>query len=254
MKAEEEVDPLVEFRPTLHSTLTDKSIICIEVTENASSSELNEFVLECRNHVVPVKLWVAIPKVVGVLSTKDLAFAKANGIGIIEFDEQGNGRQLVGPPLSQSLTGLRAIDFSGFPSRYKEPLQAAFEMFKNGNPAKACSLVYDEIEALTRRITKKCVSKRCLKKDPQFDVDKASWSNVLEFLKTNIDPTLSGCPALKGPLFSRLIGLTEYRNDAGHKPSSTKKLIERDKQLRTRFESAVDELKTLIDASKAIKP
>jgi hypothetical protein len=254
VKVEEEIDPLVDFRPTIHGILADKSIVCIEVAEVASSAELREFVLECRNYVVPAKIWVAIPHGVDVLSTKEISFAKTNGVGIISIDEAGNGRVLVGPPLSQSLTGIRAIEYARFSSRYRGSLQDAMDAFRNGNPSKGCLLVYEEIEALTRRVLKKCAARGCLKKLPSFNVDKESWANVIDFLKVNIDPTKSGCPALKAPIFNRLLGLTEFRNETGHKPSSTKKLVERDRTLRTRFEAAVDELEALVNASKPLKP
>jgi hypothetical protein len=46
---------------------------------------------------------------------------------------------------------------------------------------------------------------------------------------------------------------TEYRNETGHKPASLPKKIERDKQLRTRFESAMDELGRLIEAARPLR-
>jgi hypothetical protein len=71
---------------------------------------------------------------------------------------------------------------------------------------------------------------------------------VLEFLKSHVDRTRVKCPELAPALINRLIAITPHRNDTGHKPASLKKLIQRDRQLRTRFETAVDDLQALVQA------
>jgi hypothetical protein len=253
MRIEEELSAKVEFRPTLQGLLPDKHILCGEVCETLFPPFIEKFVLACRNHGLPVKLFVVIPKgQVQQIETKALTFAQENGIAILEVDENGSGKVLQGMPLSLSLGGLRSFDVGEFPPKYRGAVGAAIQTFKQGNPDKGCSLVYDEIEALTRKAIRKCNKiPKGLTKAPTFDLDKESWANVLEFLKKHVDKAQIKCPELTPALFNRLIALPPHRNDTGHKPASLEKLIQRDRQLRTRFEAAVDDLLAFI---KAVQP
>lgn len=250
---EHEIDKNIEFRPTLHAISPDKHIICVEVVQSLVAPDIKEFVLSSKNHSLPVKLYLAVQK--GRFSSYEataLKFARENGISILEIDPPNHGSLITNPPVALSLGGLRAFRLESYPKKYREPLRQAIETFKNGNPAKGCSEVYDEIEQLTRRIGKKADTMGAIKNSPSVKWENDPWSNLLTILKDKIDATALGCPLLKSQLFSRLIGMTEYRNQTGHKPSSLSKRIERDRQLRTRFESAMDELLGLITASKTL--
>lgn len=255
IKIEHEVHPDVEFRPTLSAISTDKHIICAEVVEQLFTPDIEAFVLSCRNHSLPVKLYVTVPK--GQIQSYDpkvLKFAHENGVAILEVDPPHHGVLITGQPVSLALGGLRKFNLQEYPAKYRAPLKQAIETFKGGNPVKGCSEVYDEIEQLTRRIGRKCESiPGGLKKTGNIDWERGNWAPALDFLKTNIDKTKVGCPSINNQLMSRLIGMTEYRNETGHKPSSLQKRIERDKQLRTRFESAMDELGQLIEAARPLR-
>jgi len=255
IKIEQEVHPEIEFRPTLSAISTDKHIICAEVVEQLFTPAIEAFVLACRNHSLPVKLYVTVRR--GQFQSYDLKalkFARENGVAILEISQPDHGVLIINQPVSLSLGGLRTFNLSKLPAKYRASLKQAIETFKSGNPAKGCSEVYDEIEQLTRRIGRKCGGiTDGLKKNGNIDWDKDSWANVLEFLKSNVNKVAIGCPLLNNQLISRLIGMTEYRNETGHKPSSLQKKIERDKQLRTRFESAMDELGCLIEAARPLR-
>lgn len=254
-KIEAEVSPEIGYRPTFHAVKPDHSLVGVEVSDQALPAEIQALILGCKNNVIPLKLWIAVPfGVVEALRPAEMHFIKENGIGLMEIHTDGRFRQLAGPALPLSLTGLRSIRYSDYPPRYREDLRAAYDTFVNGNPSKGCSLVYDEIEFLTRRIIKKAASRGFLRRPVAFNPDTESWSNVLAFLRANFDKVASGCPNLSDALLNRLQGMTEYRNEAGHKPKSLRRLMERDRKLRTRFESAVDELQTLIDVSRALRP
>lgn len=248
-RVEQEVHPLVAFRPTLQFSTADRHILCVEVVEQLFPPELNEFILSCRNYGVPVKLYAVVAQgQLPSLPTQAIKFAQENGIGILEVTSTGAGTELV-KPLSLSLTGLREFKLTEYPAKYRAALKSAIDTFRQGNPAKGCSQIYDELEQLTRKIGKKSAQVAgALKKVPAFDWDKESWANILDFLRVNLNASVLKCPELRPIVFSRLAGLTEYRNETGHKPASMAKLIERDKQLRTRFESAMDELALVVRA------
>jgi hypothetical protein len=255
-KIEAEVHPQLEYRPTLHWLAPDKYVICGEVCDVLFPIDLDRAILSCRNHGIPAKLFVIVPAgLFDSVPTKSISFARENGIGILEVDEKGTGKMLSGQPISLSLTGLRSFDVSEFPARYRAVVKAAIETFKLGNPPEACAIVYKELENLTRRIAKKAqriaggVTRPC-----PLNIDTDSWHSIITYLNTHVVRAALSCPELKAPLFNRLLGVTEHRNDTGHKPSSMAKLIARDQELRNRFESAVDILKALVHASSPMKP
>lgn len=255
-KIESEVHPLLDYRPTLHWITQDKYVLCAEVCDILFPSDLERAILSCRNHGIPAKLFVVIPSgSIESVSTKAISFTRENGIGILEVDEKGNGKMLSAQPIPLSLTGLRSFDLGAYPPKYRNSIKGAIETFKLGNPPKACALIYDEIEALTRKIAIKAQKiPGGVLKAATLKLETDPWHNVITYLQTNASPSGLKCPDLKTTIFNRLIGTTPHRNDTGHKPRSTQKLIERDQELRTRFESAVDDLRTLIRASAPMKP
>jgi len=66
---------------------------------------------------------------------------------------------------------------------------------------------------------------------------------------------LGGCLGLelKKNLLIRVAALTDHRNDAGHKPKNRAALIARDRELRTRFEHAVDVLRDFANATRPLR-
>jgi hypothetical protein len=256
VKVEEEIHADVDFRPTLHALTSERQLVCVEVVDSLYPRELQMFVLSCKNHSIPVKLYCAFPSgTVTQVDTKALQFASENGIGILEINPfTGHGRLLNQPPVALSLGGLRKFDLSAYQGKLRPSLRTAVDTFRSGNPSKGCSQVYDEIEQLTRRIGKKCERIHgALKSTGKIDWDSAPWHSALEFLKGNLNISVAKCPLLKGQLFNRLIGMTEFRNDSGHKPATLKKMIERDIALKTRFESAMDDLAKLSEAARPLK-
>jgi hypothetical protein len=256
IKAEVELDHHIAFRPTLSGTYPDKHLLCVEVAEVALPPEIQRFVLDCRSTGLPARIWVAVRKgSFDHVSTHDLTFFRTHGVGLIEIDDKNKARILEGPPLSQSVAGLRAIKVSEFPSGYRASLRSAHDTFTRGNPAKGSSEIYDELEALTRRIAVKAATiSKGLKKQLDQKVEKAPWAAVLEHLRDDLNSSTCCCPDLNKTLINRIHGITEYRNATGHKPKSVQDLLKRDRQLRTRFESAVDELQSLILASAPMRP
>ncbi|HEX9397199.1 MAG TPA: hypothetical protein VF943_10740 [Burkholderiales bacterium] len=254
LKIEEELSAKIDFRPTLHGLLPDKHLVCVEVCDTLFPPLLERFILGCRNAGLPIKLFIALPKgQINTIETRSLSFAQENGIAILEIAENGSGKLIHGLPLSLSLGGLRSFDLAEFPRKYRAAIGSAITTFKQGNPEKGCAQIYDESEALTRRVLHRCKKiRKGLTKKPEFNIDKEAWANSLEFLKANVNKARVKCPDLTPSLINRLIAATPHRNDAGHKPNSLEKLIQRDTQLRTRFESAVDDLQALIRAAQPL--
>lgn len=247
----------VEFRPTLKLLADDKHIICIEILESLYPPEIKDFILSCRNHSLPVKLYCVIPTgpEQKVVDLKAIQFASENGIGIVAIDPAtGAAKYVNGAPISQSLGGLRPFKLTDYPPPYRPNLQSAIQTFKGGSPAKGCLEVYQELEQLTRNIGARAEKiAGGLKKAPGFNWDTVAWAQATEFLKSNLDIAVCKCPELKAQLLSRILGQTEFRNATGHKPKSLSQLIARDRLAKTRFESAMDDLLSLIHASKPLR-
>jgi hypothetical protein len=253
---EEPIHPDVA-RPTLHAVTSDHHYLCIEFSETTPyPPTLDRFVLDCKTQCLPVRLYVAV-----VANSTDPNFqrdfnrARENGVGIIEVKEQTV--RILHEPLSLSLAGLRKIPKQSFPKKYRLALAQAEATFKQGNPAKGCSQVYDEIEDLTRKIAKKTLkrkiwrSTRAGKPEPVFNLSKGNWATLIELLMVQLDPGLP--PRIPKALWAKILGLTPHRNDTGHKPKSKAALIKRDTTLRTQFENAVDTLLELIEASRSLR-
>lgn len=251
---EQAIDPNVSYVTTLKAKLHDHHTLCVEVRPSAAINPIAQFVIDCMTGCRPVFLYIAIPK-----GTTDSEFqknqkdAKQCGIGIVEVDEDGGGSVLQ-TAVSLSLAGVRRIKPNDYPQKYRQSLANAESTFLNGNPSKGCSEVYDEIEAVSRRLAHK-VAKRGIWAPGKFDIDKGAWAALLKSLMNGINYGLLKpiCPDLTDILFAELIGLTSYRNDTGHRPKNSKALMARDKQLRTRYEDACDRFRKLTNAVKPLK-
>lgn len=256
LRIEEPPFPNATYRPTLSGVTRDFHLLCIEVSDTAYTNSLDAFVLDCKLHVRPVKLIVAIPKNDGGDPNfkLNLRRARENGVGVVEVEPDGSG-SVLHEPLSLSLTGLRPYDPREFPARYREAMRAAYNTFTGGDPLKGCARVYDEIEALCRAVGQKAVKRKCfgdMKKTSSFNFETEPWATVVTFLDRNLDRKLAACPDLKPALLARVLGVTPHRNEAGHRPRNTRGLIRRDRELRTRFEHASDLFRDLIAASRGL--
>jgi hypothetical protein len=124
-------------------------------------------------------------------------------------------------------------------------------MFIDGEPAKACSIVYDELEGACRRYAKKCAEKGFW--NPNLNLDTGGWANVMSQMDRTLNRSNPFTKPLTPALCARIVGVTTHRNDTGHKPKKLKDLIKRDKELRTRFETAVDLLDEFLNAVKSAR-
>ena len=253
VKVELPVHPDVGLRPTFSIQTPDFHTLCIEVSENSYGNHLAAFAVGCMSKGLPVKLFVATPK-----GTNDpnyapnLKAAQEAGVGILHVDEvSGN---VAHNALSLSLMGVRSIKREQYPKKYRHSLFAAEQAFRGGTPDKACSLIYDEIEALFRRIATKAEAKAWWPNVSKRNISIYSWAKLIEEFEAEFNKALCPCAEFRSPAFmARILGVTGFRNDTGHKLKSQQALIRRDEQLRTRFESGVDLLRDLIAASAPLK-
>ena len=151
---EQPIDAAIEYRPTVYAVTSDHHFLCLEVSERPYPTGLDGFVLDCVRNCIPVRLFVVLsagPK--GSDYDRDLNRARTNGVGILEISAATV--VVINEPLSLSLIGVRRIERHKFPRKYRLALSLAETTFIKGNPAKGCSTLYDEIEALTRRIARR---------------------------------------------------------------------------------------------------
>jgi hypothetical protein len=253
-KVEEEVYGSINYRPTLHTNTKDHHIVCIDVMPSPYSAALDSVVLDCVKKSLPITLYVAFP---GNQSQQDykkkIDRARANGVGALEVRPEGI--EIIHEALPLSLLGVREIHPKRFPKRFRAELVRAEQTFRMGNPVEGCLVIYKEIEALSREIVEKTRKKNLWRplqpgeKNPLARHNTA-WQKLIEILMEHID--LQRCPVLTNPLLGRILSVAPHRNETGHKVTSLKKLIKRDTELKTRFESATDLLFELAEASKTI--
>jgi hypothetical protein len=254
-RVEQELYPGLAYRPTLQALSADHYYLCIEVNESPYPGILEPVVLDCVTQGLPVKLYVAFPSDPVPADYKvRVDRARAHGVGVLELSP--DRAQVIHPPLPLSLVSVRARAKNEFPPRYRTFLTDAENTFKSGSPAQACLLIQAEIEQLSRKVARKSKAKgfwrslRPNEKTPRLS-DKTPWAKVMEMLLDHLDPNKCGSP--DRPLLNRIAGLTSHRNEAAHKPKTLKALIKRDREARTRFESAVDTFYDLIVATRHLQ-
>ena len=240
--------------PTLHAQTRDHHLLCVEVSESPYPATLDRFVLDCVRLGLPVKLFIAVPKPTDPRPSgydKELSRARDCGVGVVEIE--GETIKVVQEPVPLSLSGLRQVDRKDFPQKYREMLAQAESTFRQGNPAKGCSEIYDEIESLSRRIAEKTLVKGMWisAPGPGFNFKKDAWANVVRTMIKRLDYAKAN--QISESLLARILGLTSHRNDTNHKPANKKHLMRRDRELRTRFENAVDLLAELVNASRSLR-
>jgi len=249
---EQSIHPDIGLRPTFSAQTRDYHTLCIEVSESLYPNTLDAFVLSCRDKGMPVRFFVAVPK--GTLekeTAKRLNAAKNAGVGILEVDNSSGS--MIQNALSLSLTGVRKIDVLSFPPKYRQNLTQAEQTFRDGNPIKACSMIYEELEGLLRKFAVKAAAKSWWPNKPGFKIEKDPWALIVRDLEVNLNLTSCPCPELKPAFMARIHGITPFRNDTSHKIVSAKALMKRDSELRTRFESAIDILRDFINATRKLK-
>lgn len=254
-KVEAPVSNDLDYRPTLQATAPEYYDFWIEVSEAPYLLSLDGVVLHCMTRCLPVKLYVAFPAGTSPTEYKKCADeARTKGVGLLEVSL---GKcMVVHEALLLSLLGARSEDRSQFPPRYRSVLSTAETTFRNGDPAKGCSLVYDEIEALSRRLAGKILKNNWWTHlsggSPTFNADKDPWASVLDILISRANFNALP-PAAKKSLLMRVAALTDVRNDAGHKPKNRAARMKRDRELRTRFESAIDLLRDFVNALRPLR-
>jgi hypothetical protein len=245
-------------RPSLHAKTADHHFLCLEFSETSPFPlSVERFAPECSRLCLPVRVFVAVPSNSKDENfSRDLKRARDWGIGVLAVS--ADDVTPVQEALSLSLAGVRRIDMKIFPAKYRYALSQAEATFRQGNPAKGCSDIYDEIEALTRRIAKKTKKAGMWKASkvaggvlPGTNLEKGQWANVMEVLMNQLEP--GHPPHIPKAQLAHILGVTPHRNDTGHKPGSNTALIKRDTSLRTRFENAVDMLFDLITVSKSLR-
>lgn len=241
------------FRPTLYAPSRDHHIICVEVAATAYTAALDGFILACRNHCLPVRLYVAVPEDSSPSFQTDLRRARSNGIGV--FEATGNGVQMVAEAQSLSLIDVRAPDTKRLPAAIRPQVTQALQTFRGGDPAKGCANVYDEIEAMTRKLATSARKKKAWRRlakgktEPKLgEISKTPWSGLAQNLLQHLDAQKLGRPRVTEALLGRVLGITSHRNETGHKPKNRTALQKRDQKLRTRFEDACDLLEEFSSA------
>ena len=257
LKVEVGIDERIEYAPTFSGTSVDHHHVCIDVAESLSSLLRNNFVSECEKLGLPVRVYVVLPK--GTIYADyihDVKFAQKTGLGVIEIDPATSNAEVLNEALSLSVTGLRNFDMKGYPAKLRQAIQKAVATFKNGEPNKACSSVYDEVEALSRQIALHCKRNGYLSHSIGSEnkiLRKTGWATLMDTLRRNLDRSNQIVrSALPAQLIAAVYSITPHRNQSGHKPSTRSVLKSRDARLRTRMENAVDLLLELVTAAKAI--
>jgi hypothetical protein len=256
-----EIDPDVRARPTLQAKSGDHQTMCVEISDNPYPPQIDQLVVDCKNRLLPVKSYVAIPQDDKGVPQPMLKLLNENGVGLILV---GPSCKEIQPAMSLSLTGVRDPEPKSFPMRYRQCVTNAYKTFRFGDPAKGVLLIHEEIEDLTRRLCTKAEEKgwwRWIAKPPTAPFTppaippasnpKVSFAKIAKFLQDQFYEGLAKMPGMQKVL-DRVVAIVDYRNDGAHKPKTPAALKKRHAELRTRFESGVDLLRDLVKASRGL--
>jgi hypothetical protein len=252
-KVEEPVADDIDYRPTLQALTPEKLEVWIEISDTPYPRSLDSVVLHCVANSLPVKIYVGFPAGLSATQYKpNIDESRRKGVGAVEVS--GAKCQVIHEALSLSLIGVRCEDHTKFPPRYRSVLSSAESTFRNGDPAKGCALIYDEIEGLSRRLIKKIDSKNLWNARGApvgMKFEKDPWAQIMEAIidRANVH---SLAPKLSKSLLNRIAGMTEPRNESGHKPRNRAAYTKRDREARTRFESALDTLREFAAAARPL--
>jgi hypothetical protein len=141
--------------------------------------------------------------------------------------------------------------------KYRQAFSDAEETFLGGDPPKGCLRVFEELETLSRKFVQKGNAEGWWNpafKQKQID---GPWATLMMEVVKQMDSSLSkikkDCPKFDASLITTIHGLTKQRNESGHKPKTRAALIKRDRELRTRFEHAVDVFMDFQDATSSLR-
>jgi hypothetical protein len=250
IRAEEQIDEDLPYRPTIYGISPEKYIVAVEVQESPNTTSLDSVILDCVMRSVPVKLFVTFVVSASPVPHNLIENAHKKGLGVIEI--AGAELRVLREALPLSLLGYR-LDYKRFPKKLRSTLIEAGNTFRDGSPAKGCAVVYDEIEDLSRGIIKKTKKKKLWRKlrpgerPSKLNLDDGPWEKVIELFEDFYVVNKKKVPDLTSNLIHLIAAVTSYRNESGHKPKSLADRIRRDKEIRTRFESALDLLFDLIE-------
>jgi hypothetical protein len=255
-KAELPIDVQLQYRPTIHGLSPEKYIIAVEVQDRPDLTVLNSAVLDCASRSLPVKLFVAFPEPATPASLRDIERIHQTGVGVVEF--RVAGPVVLREALPLSLFGYR-LDRQKFPKKLRGTLLDAENALRSNNPPHGCSILYQEIEDQSRKLIKKTKKKkmwrklRAGEKPSKLDLEIGAWEKVLEHFEHFYIVNKKKVPDLTANLIHRIEATTAFRNQSAHKPKTSQERRERDREIRTRFESAADLLLDLIKVCGQVK-
>ncbi len=255
-KAEEQIDPDLHYRPTIQGVSPDKYVFAVEVQDKPDAEILDSVVLDCVARAIPVKLFLAFPESTTPVPHRVVEKLHQKGLGVIEI--RASGPVVLSEALPLSLFGYR-LDRSRFSPKIRGILLEAENTFRSGSPPKGCSIVYEEIEDLSRKLIRTTKTKKMWRKlkagekASKLDLDNGPWEKVLELFDDFYIVKKKRVPDLTSNLIHRLEAVTVFRNQSAHKPKTLSERTQRDREIRTRFESAVDLLFDLVKVLGQVK-
>lgn len=234
--------------PTWRARLRTGYDLYINVQFAPFIQTLSEVVSIGVSRSLPIKLWVAVnyesPK---ATFTEDLKRASDLGIGVVQFDENGNAREW-NRAVALSLFTLRLTDLTRVPRVRKEALKNAEATFLSGSPPEGCQTICQELEDVTRAFAEYTYKSGYWRmpggvkphKDRFFRT--GNWAPMLEALDTCIDEKSlrKKCPTFTKASVAAARGYAGWRNSLSHRPRNAEELKRRDAKLRTMFEATRD--------------
>jgi hypothetical protein len=254
-KSEEAIDADLQYRPTAYGISPEKYIVAIEVQDRPDMAVLDSAVLDCATRSLPIKLFVVFPEPATPWPERDVEKIHQRGVGAIEVRPATS--VVLREALPLSLFAYR-LDRQLFPKKLRGTLLDAENALRSNNPPQGCTILYQEIEDMSRKMIEKTKKKKLWRKlkagekASRLNLGTGAWEKVLELFEDFYVVDRKKVPDLTANLIHRIEASTSYRNQSAHKPKTTQERRDRDRETRTRFESAADLLLDIIKVSSQV--
>lgn len=246
IKINEEIEPSLGWRPTLHFEQNKFSIMALDVRVSPFPESLMLTKMKIANAHLPITLYSiceesAYSSREGLKEAKEL---RSHGIGLWTVDADGiPTKQFGGIPIIQHIAAAEVDTLTkGLPKAIATKVKDAFDRY-NDEPTSGVTAISDVIETLVYSAAKAAVRKGWLtKKESQESFAKAidTMSGKKQFKNA-----LAGLGSVRG-------FVKDYRNTANHSPRSRKQAYNKYSKCRQAFYAGIQTIESFHKAMKGI--
>ncbi|HEX8445477.1 MAG TPA: hypothetical protein VF649_02580 [Sphingomonas sp.] len=243
IKCDEEVDPNLQWRPTINC-LVNNQLMLIEASEKPYPEILRMRRAEMVEIPAPIAAYAACPEEAYAQNLKEANDLALHGFGLFTIDAAGNVTlKFPAIPIAQHIPeGQFKEDVSGLPAPHKRKAKECFDLYRINAPAGVANLA-EQVEGLVMRAAKDAAKRGWITQGQA----KGNLANVLV--------ALGGAPQFNNAstvIAAVRIYIQRYRNPAHHIPKNKKAAYRKYRDCRHAFLDGLRNMADFRDQMKAL--